>query len=160
MNKRLIITFLAIFVSAMSVFAQPKPTAAQRKEHKRVEAEKIAFITKELDLSSEEAKVFWPIYEEAVKKDREGFKTIRSKFDALKSAVEAGKSDEEVQQLLNDFIEAKNSHKNRLEVAAPEFIEVLGVEKTARLFIAEDDFRARQIHQLTGYGPKEKPKGK
>jgi len=157
MNKRLIITILALLVFTISAIAQPKPTPAERKQHKRVEAEKIAFITKELELSSDEAKVFWPVYEQAVREDRQGFKTIRVKFDALKTAVEEGKSESEVKALLDDFIEAKASHRNGLEAYTDEFIKVLGIEKTAKLFIAEDDFRARQIHQLTGMGPKDGP---
>jgi len=149
MNKRLFITILAFVAISMTAIAQPKPTAAQRKEHKRVEAERIAFITKELDLSPEEAEAFWPVYNYAQKQDREGFHETRTKFDALREGVESGKSDAEIQALIDEFVRAKEEHKPGMEAYAEDFIKVIGVEKTAKLFIAEDDFRARQIKKLS-----------
>jgi len=44
-------------------------------KRKKIESQKIAFITKALDLSSEEAQVFWPVYNDF----SDEMKTIRKK---------------------------------------------------------------------------------
>ena len=60
------IALAACLLLAGALFAQPqgnKPSEEQRKkEFERIQSEKIAFITQELDLSPEEAQVFWPVY--------------------------------------------------------------------------------------------------
>ncbi|MBQ5517559.1 MAG: hypothetical protein IIT92_04060, partial [Bacteroidales bacterium] len=61
--KKFFALTLCLFVSVL-LFAQPqgKPNEEQRKKDwERLQAEKIAFITQELDLTPEEAQVFWPV---------------------------------------------------------------------------------------------------
>ncbi|NML19468.1 hypothetical protein HHL16_01220 [Pseudoflavitalea sp. G-6-1-2] len=64
MKQILSILTLLLFLSA-AAFAQDsakKKTDKMREPGQRVEALKIAFITRKLDLSTEEAQKFWPIY--------------------------------------------------------------------------------------------------
>ena len=41
---------------------------AQDRSHKKIESAKIAFITNELELTTEESAAFWPLYNEYEKK--------------------------------------------------------------------------------------------
>lgn len=41
----------------------------KRKDERKLEAQRIAYITNKLDLSSEESIKFWPVYNEYSKKD-------------------------------------------------------------------------------------------
>lgn len=54
---------MALGISAVS-FAQDDPDNGQKGAGSRIEALKIAYLTKKLNLSTEEAQRFWPIYNE------------------------------------------------------------------------------------------------
>mgnify|MGYP000171632369 CR=1 FL=1 len=63
--------------SGVGVWAQDKLTDEKRKEF---DAQKVAFFTQELDLSPAEAAVFWPLYNEMQKKNREIEADMRKSF--------------------------------------------------------------------------------
>ena len=135
----------------------------QREQQKeRLQAEHIAYLTEKLELTSEEAQVFWPVYNKAKAEQKEGNKVIGEAKKALKLAVKEGKSEKEVADALNAYIKAKNGQKNVMLDYKPQFEKVLGTVKTAKLYLAEDNFRNSQIHRLGGNkGPKpgERPQG-
>ena len=54
--KRLIIPILTLFI-CFNAYSQ-----RDGKMQERIKAQKVAFITERLDLSSKEAQKFWPIY--------------------------------------------------------------------------------------------------
>src|SRR6187431_2793752 len=61
--KKLLIPF--IICLALHAIAQPPPhdgNHPNRPSREQVEAMKIGFLTQRLNLSTEEAKVFWPVY--------------------------------------------------------------------------------------------------
>ena len=80
MKKLLVI--LLIFVQGVG-FAQERLSEEKRKE---IESQKIAFFTKELDLSPEEAVKFWPLYNEMGKKVREAEGEMRKKARDMRDA--------------------------------------------------------------------------
>jgi hypothetical protein len=61
MKKIILILVMALGVSAVSL-AQDDNNAGQKGNGSRIEALKIAYLTKKLNLSTEEAQKFWPIY--------------------------------------------------------------------------------------------------
>jgi hypothetical protein len=61
MKKIILILVMALGVSAVSL-AQDDNDAGQKGNGSRIEALKIAYLTKKLNLSTEEAQKFWPIY--------------------------------------------------------------------------------------------------
>ena len=59
--KRILTIAVSLFVISASCFAQEAP--AQKKHNgERAQAEKIGYITQRLQLTPEEAQVFWPVY--------------------------------------------------------------------------------------------------
>ena len=89
--KRLVIALLALAVS-FSAVAQKPAQGPERKgqDHERFEAEKVAYITQQLSLSVEEAQAFWPVYNQAVKEQREVFAKVREAKRALRDAINEG----------------------------------------------------------------------
>lgn len=86
-----IIVLLAVLFSAVAVYAQPgKLTDEKRKEF---EAQKVAFFTRELDLSPEEAALFWPLYNEMRKRFREVEGQMRQECRRMKEAGSLKESD-------------------------------------------------------------------
>src|SRR5438477_13202007 len=67
MKKILLIVFLALGF-ALKGFSQQDVT--DPKDGSRLEALKIAYLTKKLDLSSEEAQRFWPVYNKYIEEIR------------------------------------------------------------------------------------------
>ena len=78
---------LAIALISLTSFAQPTPDAGQTKKDK-IEQLKIAYITKELDLTTAEAEKFWPAYNEMSNAIRKEKKSRREKSQALKTNFE------------------------------------------------------------------------
>ena len=68
--KKVFSVLCALMVLSMGAFAQgpqgPR-RGADNGWRERVRAEKVAFLTEEIDLTESEAQVFWPIYNESPK---------------------------------------------------------------------------------------------
>ena len=152
--------FAAVAAFAMIAFSSninaqgPK----QGKWQERVMAEKIAYITTALELTPEEAQVFWPVYNqiEAGKKDLQ--KAVRDSYKALTKALEEGSaSDKEIDSLLDTYLAAKQKQKESGKGDVQKFRKVLPSKKVAKLYIAEEDFRRHHIRNMKaaqGHGPK------
>lgn len=114
----------------------------------RIMSEKIAFLTMELDITPEEAQVFWPVYNKIQKELDQARGEIMKSFKELKEATEAGKSEKEIAQLLDRHIQAK-IRMDELDNSTPEsFKKVLPMEKVAKLYVAEEKFRRNNISKL------------
>lgn len=90
------------------LFTLPFLALAQRPDDKKreeIESYKIAYLTQKLELSSDEAKVFWPIYNDYQKEQAELRKERGQKMISFRKMPEIDEmSDSEVQALiLNDF---------------------------------------------------------
>lgn len=128
----------------------------------RIQSEHIAYLTSELELTPEEAEKFWPVYNKAHKEQMENNQNYRKALKALKLVLKEGKGESEVKAALEAYNQAKNEQRNVLADYEKDFIKILGVIKTAKLYVAEDSFRTRQIHNLTGGGkgqPGVRPQG-
>ena len=118
----------------------------------RLQSEHIAYLTQELELTPEEAQAFWPVYNQAQAEQKEYFAGIQAAKKALRAAVKEGKSESEIKKALDAYNKAKAGQRNVIGEYQPKFEKILGVAKTAKLYLAEDSFRTRQIHRLSGNG--------
>lgn len=120
--------------------------ADAKKWQDRVQSDRIAFLTAEMDLSPEEAQAFWPIYNQASTERREAFKRSGDALKALRQAVDEGKPDAEIQSKIKDYTDALEA--NRSKDYTQEYLKVLPASKVAKLYLAEEKFRQRQIRCL------------
>lgn len=144
-----IINTLAIcalfFIGSVTAQAQPKFDEGWKD---RVQSEKIAFLTMELNITPEEAQTFWPVYNKVEKDlDQARFEVIKA-YKALADAVDAGKSSKEVSALLDKYLAAKTNQDKLDSSAAQTYKGVLPVEKVAKLYVAEEKFRRQYITKL------------
>ena len=147
-------------LAATVLFAQPqgKPSEEQRKkEWERIQSEKIAFITAELDLTPEEAQVFWPVYNQCWKEARESHKKMMDAFGAFRGKNAEELSDKELETKVDAYVQANKAANQVLADWYPKFKEVLPIRKVAKLYQAEDAFQMRMISNLRKHP--EKPKG-
>ena len=79
-----IFSLAVCLLTAAALFAQPQGNKQfeeqRKKEFDRIQAEKIAFITQELDLSPAEAQVFWPVYNACWKESHAAHKKMMDAF--------------------------------------------------------------------------------
>ena len=127
---------------AISVSAQENRPAKER-----VEAMKIGFITDRLNLTSEEAKVFWPVYnqysdelEKLRKGRRDNIINARENFDEM--------SDAELEKAVDNEIAFRQNEVDIIKKYHPQFKKVLPIKKVAKLYKAEEDFKRRLLDIL------------
>ena len=157
---------------AVTVFAQPqgghKNEEQRKKEFERIQSEKIAFITQELDLSPEEAQVFWPVYNQCGKEAREAHKKMMDIFNEFRGQKGDELSDAELEKKLDAYIQANKAANQVMADWYPKFKKVLPIHKVAKLYQAEEAFQMRMINNLkkrqgppdAGINPPKEPREK
>lgn len=116
-------------------------------QHKNIEAQRIAFITQELRLTPEEAKVFWPVYNEYDAKRHELKKSFKESGDFHKTDFDK-LTDKEANQILdNQIFEAQKYLDLRKEYHA-KFKSVLPAVKVLKLYDAEREFQKMLIDRI------------
>lgn len=125
------------------MIAQPSPPDGPGNE--KIEALKIAFITKRLQLSPEESQKFWPVYNqyEAEKKQ------IReSTIGTIKQLKEDGDfTNAEADQAIIKYIEFKSKDLDLTKKYVGLFKNILPSVKVAKLVTAEEHFKKMLMKQ-------------
>lgn len=151
---------LPIFLFAI-IMSIPALLNAQEKCRKadieKIRAEKVSFITTQLDLSVEEARKFWPVYNEFEKKNDEFIEAERAIHKDLKSRGEQ-MSDSELEKNLDKI---NDIQIKKTELQAEYYLKykkVLPIKKVAKLYAAEKEFRKQLLHEYGKcYGKEGKP---
>ena len=157
---------LKIFAAALAAFALLSITnvdAQSKKEgwQDKMKSEKIGFITVELNLTPEEAQVFWPVYNEIANKKAELQKQVRESYKALLKALhEEDATDQEINKLLDNYLAAKQAVQEACKGDVAKYRKVLTAKKVAKLYVAEEKFRRQHIRNLGGQKPQGGPQGK
>jgi hypothetical protein len=141
MNKYLFFTLFCLMGTSFA-FAQPEKN--KDRNHERIEAMKVAMITKQLELTVEESQKFWPIYNELNAKEQELKKSLRPE----KPLAELTEKEAEVQL---------DRHITRLEKEASlqkEYLlkmkQVLPAKKLLKLNQVEGEFKKRLMNEMRG----------
>ena len=149
---------LRFYAAALAAFALLSISNAQAQpQHKnngwqeRIQSEKIAFLTAELNLSPEEAQVFWPVYNKIAAEKKELNKAVKTSYKALLEALNSDTAtDKEIDKLLDDYLAAKQANKEAGKGDVKEFRKVLPSKKVAKLYVAEEKFRRNQLQRMKG----------
>lgn len=119
----------------------------RRPVKERVDAMKIGFLTNRLNLTPEEAKTFWPVYnmysdelEKLRKGRRENIINARDNFDDM--------SDAELEKTVDNEIISRQSELEILKKYHPQFKKILPIKKVAKLYKAEEDFKRRLLELI------------
>lgn len=153
-----LIAFTSFLFAAVLLFAQPqgKHNDEQRqKDWERLQAEKIAFITQELDLSPEEAQVFWPVYNQCWKEAHAANKKMRDAFGEFRGKKADELSEKELESKLDAYVQAYRASNQVLSDWYPKFKQVLPIRKVAKLYLAEEAFQQRMINNLRKSHPQQ-----
>lgn len=115
-----------------------------------IQNQKIAFFTQELDLTPQEAQVFWPVYNANWKKSEAARKEINKSLKELNNALkqEPAVSDYDIKNLMNNYFKACDQENKINAESFEELTKVLPVNKAAKVFTLEEKFRIMLIRQL------------
>ncbi|MGI9530442.1 hypothetical protein [Lutimonas sp.] len=141
MNKVFITLCLALFLTTGLM--------AQAKGKERIKAYKTAYITEQLDLSSEEAEVFWPVYNKYDKKIFE-LKVMTMKKERSRVKELGGTdalSEEEASEFLETMLTAENEAIETKVEMYDALSEILNPLQLFKLYQAEMNFNKRLLHE-------------
>jgi hypothetical protein len=114
--------------------------AQERREHyQRIEAIKVAFITKKLDLTTEEAQKFWPVYNNYQKELMVLMRKRRE--DRQKTDIDPNEKINVDLTYESRMLDLKKKYKKL-------YLKVIPAEKVLLLYQAEREFREHLIKQL------------
>ena len=151
--KRLILPVLLLMMTMVS-WAQPGEGQMQE----RIKAQKVAFITERLNLSSEEAQNFWPIYnafEEKVNRMRQ------NDLREVRQAMRRGNlSDNEAQDLLDQFMAVEDKMHEAKKQLVKDLSGTIPPQKIIQLKSAEDAFNRTLLDMLKQRREKMQNRGK
>jgi Spy/CpxP family protein refolding chaperone len=131
-------------------FTQPPGGGPSEKKREQIHAQKIAFISTQLNLTTEEAQKFWPIYNqyeaeiEKIRKERRGY------MNELKKSAEL--SDDRAYELTEKIFATESKESQTRLNYLKQFAGVLGKKKAAEVFIAEEKFKRELLEKLKKEG--------
>ena len=150
-----VIAAFMIFTATSS--AQPKE---KNNWHQKMQSEMIAFITAELELTPEEAQVFWPVYNQVEAEKDAAMREVIKSYKELHKATEEGRSAKELSNLLDKHIEAQKNLRALENGIAERYKAVLPVEKVVRLYVGEEKFRRHHIRKMKSGNQEGRPEPK
>ena len=113
----------------------------------KIKSLKIAFITERLNLSSEEAAIFWPVYneheatlEELRIRERTEMRGRLRNFQNM--------SDQQIRSLMDEYLDLQNERNQKNVAFLERMADLIGARKTFLLIKAEDDFKKRLLQQI------------
>ncbi len=144
-----LILILCFSVLAISSFAQ----GGQRFDSEKIEAFKVTFFTQKLGLSVDEAKIFWPIYNDYQREQNALRKEHMQKMISFRKVKDIDEmTDAEVQSLIyNDFdfkqrdLNVEKKYYNKLKASLP--IKIVG-----KFYRAQEAFKRELLNQFRGGG--------
>ena len=146
-NYRSILLALALVLIAPVSMAQPGSGDAKKKRDEKIEQLKIAFITKELDLTVDEAEKFWPAYNEmntALKKERKARKIKSKKLKANYESMSETEVKKSSEAIMNSEIKESKLKKEHMGKVA----DVIGYKKAVKLLSLEQRFKRELLRKL------------
>lgn len=139
--KNIIIVMACIL--CFSAYAQDKPS--KEKKEDKVKAWKIAFITERLDLTSDEAQKFWPVFNAFEAEN----KALKDKHKLEPDANKDGTvSEEEAEKALAKQLELRQAQVDLIKKYNTEFKKAIPATKIVKLYQATEDFKKVLLQRL------------
>jgi hypothetical protein len=151
MKMNQLLTGAAVLLFSLTLSAQPGRSREERQE--KIEAFKIAFFTEKLQLTPEESKAFWPLYNQ-YESEREA---LRKRYDQENGRIEL-MSDKEVAAFLDKSIEMEDQQVKLRKDYLGRFQEVLPIRKVALLQRIDREFKVELLREIREQrGPQSPP---
>jgi len=146
--KRLSIILLFLS-SCLLLNAQQDRSQSQRPGQDEIESRKIAYLATAVVLTPAEAERFWPVYNEWNKKLDANMRKRHTALRQIRQLSGAESTDEKAYAQQNKILIDGAAEEARLIAGAHQaYISILGAVRTAKLYLAEEQFRGMLIREL------------
>ena len=158
MKPFLALTFLLVLTYGVAQAQIPSGTLPSEEEISKLEAIRIGLVTTNLNMSPDQAKEFWPAYNEYSAKR----KTFRVNMRAFLQKAESMKADEKVdeeenKELIRKFVAQRLAAANLENEYSEKFMKILRPSQVVKLYVTEKEIM-RTL--LTKIGKQERRKGR
>ncbi|MBL7924569.1 MAG: hypothetical protein JNL88_10265 [Bacteroidia bacterium] len=144
--RRILMIACAITLTG-NINAQPPGARPSMEKMEDIEAMKIGFITKRLSLSPDEAKRFWPVYDQfademkAIRESRfSRMKDLKDDFDSM--------TDKDAEKAVDSEIAFRQQEVDVLKKYHAQFKQILPIKKVAKLYRAEEEFKRELLDRI------------
>ncbi len=134
--RKLLLTTLVLVFALASALAQPADRVKER-----VKAQRVAIYTEVLNLTSEEAEGFWPIYNQFLK-DREKVQSD------LKDIRRDNLTDAEAEAQVKKYLELRQRELDLEKEMVQKVRKVISMQKIGKIPEAEREFRKIVLEKL------------
>jgi hypothetical protein len=138
-----------ISIIGLSAYAQNTQTKEEREQE--IKYQKIAFFTDKIGLTSEEAQLFWPVYNEYWAKKN---KIIASRKNHMTDFSENNQkmTNDEMVKHADQYIHYEIELAELLDEYHKKFKEILPIEKVMRIYLADYEFKTYLLKKIRESG--------
>jgi Spy/CpxP family protein refolding chaperone len=157
--------FLVLFIGSTIAAQEARPERSKEKRTERLEQQKIAYLSTKLNLTTEQAQRFWPIYNkhEAIRKSQGDRFRKRDENRAALSEAEAGDLISEFLEMEQKRVEDRTNYINDLKgvLSNKQIVTLVESERNFRRDIF-DQYKKRKSVEVYEFkrGDKGKNRGK
>jgi Spy/CpxP family protein refolding chaperone len=136
-------SFLPLFLALLSFSL----TAQEGRNPDKIKSLKVGFITQELELTSQEAEKFWPVFNEY---DKQMSQLNEERIESLKKlyTLSSDASEDEIQALIQKGFKAERSITELREKFHKKFVAILPLYKVAKLYAVELEFQRKVMQHI------------
>lgn len=135
---------LMLLLTAGAAVAQPGAAEGPgQRRHEKIEAARVAFLTNRLNLTTEQAQKFWPVYNEYDARRR----AVRRRIAGHKRDL-ATLADNQLQGAIDNLFAARQEELNLDKEYAARFQKVISTRQTLLLYRSEREFTKLLLRRL------------
>ncbi len=122
---------------------------AQENRYDKIKVLKVGFITEQLQLTADQAEVFWPIYNAAENDRRQRRQELSQIYSEIRTSQNEGELNEEKSKMLWKSIEKiKSKERAENESYQKTISQEFGFKMLTQLLVAERDFNSRLVRRM------------
>lgn len=140
-------TMKKIYILAFVFLFFVKLGFAQEKRREEIESFRVAYFTRQLNLTSEEAKKFWPVYNEMQNEIQKLQKERRNRHRDLRDNQD-NISDAELEKSIDDEMASRQKELDIEKKYHERFKQILSMKKLALYYRAQEGFKRELIRKL------------
>lgn len=138
-----------ILFTAIALFVSLQLVAQRHMDPKMIEViktKKVAFITEQVGLTSQEGEKFWPVYNQ-MEKERLALMDHKRGLEET-SEVKSVKTDDYYRKLANEIVQIYVKEGKLIEEYNSKFLSILPAEKVVKLYQSERKFRSYLMQEM------------
>jgi hypothetical protein len=132
--------FLYIIILFVSISIQ----SFSQGDKDKIEAMRMNFISKKIELSINESEKFWPIYNEYIDKIKAIKKNLRQSYRRKSGAL----TEKDAEELIFLELQSKQAETDLYKIYIEKLKSIIGSKKMVKLHMAEEEFKREIINSI------------